>query len=77
MKPVLVTWVDSTQSEPGWQDIDDVLNRFPVPIQSVGFLVDKSVELITLANSYDDEAQTVEGVSTIPMVSILSIKDLS
>lgn len=62
---VEVSWVDTT-GHSGWQSVDEALNRAPVLMHTLGYLIDKNEKFIKLVRSVEDDGHDVGDVFTIP-----------
>lgn len=69
-KKYIVRWLDSTQTEAGWQFIEDIVEPSTTEIESVGYLIHETPEVLGMANSYDESNESVEGYFTIPVCCI-------
>lgn len=73
-KPILIEWIDSKGITNQWEYLDEIDPMKPDKCLSVGFLLKKTREYVTIAQSIG-ETQVV-GRTTIPCCSIKSIKKL-
>lgn len=76
---VLVEWLDSKRTDPGWEHLEGILPFFPARRFSVGFLTDNQKDYKTLAQSLNttkDNAQVI-GQITIPACAIVRLTRLS
>ena len=74
--PVRVTWIDAAGGPIGWTHVDD-LNLAPRTITTVGWLVsDALTGHVVLAQSYDAETGSVDGVIQIPLSPLVTVRQL-
>lgn len=71
---VLVEWIDA-ESEDAWTNVEDVDHSI-TPIMSVGWLVYKDEESLSVALNHDVKNDSVSCMMKIPMGMIVSIKKL-
>ena len=74
MKLVLVEWLDAITAHSGWKDIDEVRKNKPPLVKSVGWVVSKSPNHITLCASI--VGKDVDGDVTVPMGMVRKITEL-
>ena len=72
---VFIEWVDSKGITNQWEYLDEIDPIKPDKCLSVGFLLEKTREYVTITQSIG-EAQTI-GRTTIPCCSIKRIKKLT
>lgn len=76
-KLVLVSWEDANSpAQDAWEDATLVRSRL-VPVQSVGWIIERNKRLVTLAASLTDGGAGACGsLITIPMANVVRIKRL-
>jgi len=72
---LLIEWLDSKGITSQWEYLDDAEPMKPDECLSVGFLLEKTREYVTIAQSVG-ETQVI-GRTTIPCCSIKGIKELT
>ena len=77
MKIVEVTWRDSVAAGGQWEDCGVAKEMTLSECRSVGFLICRDKEKVTLAQSLGRNGQAVINVVSIPKGCVLEIKELS
>lgn len=72
---VLVEWIDIATT-PGWSDNDKLLHVKPAHCRSIGFLLDKDSDQITICSGYADDEDLAD-ITVFPVGVILSITILA
>lgn len=77
---VIISWVDSCQSEGAWQFLSDFSAQKPMEVTSVGWLIQDDdvckVLAQSLAHRTDDDVQSA-GRKVIPSKCVVKIERLS
>ena len=73
---VYVCWLDSRAVGPGWVLIENLENRV-LFCHSVGWVVSKSEKSWIIAPHYAEAPEQINGALEIPVVSILSVTELT
>ena len=73
-----VEWVDSTFTEEGWKDIDEVMERCKDSIVSCGFVAGEDNDVLVLALSWNPTEHSKDwgSVFVIPKRAIVSRRTL-
>lgn len=66
VKPVEVSWVDAT-GHAGWQTVTEAMDKQPVLMHTLGYLIDRNKKYIKLVRSLDSDGEDVGDVFTIPI----------
>ncbi len=76
---VIVTWLDSVQTNGSWQHLSDFKKQKPVTVGTVGWLIQKDDQVVVLAQSIgwtdEDNAQSA-GRKVIPRCCVQKIEKL-
>lgn len=72
---VEISWVDAT-GHSGWQSVDEALDRKPVLMHTLGYVIEKTDKYIKMVRSVEDEGHDVGDVFTIPTDWIQRVKRL-
>ena len=70
MHRVMVTWVDA-RSEDGWTELSELDVRV-ARINTVGYVVDETEDILCVAGSVDEVTKQVSGLMFIPKVCIIN-----
>lgn len=73
--PCEVEWVDAT-GHSGWQSVDEALERKPVTMYTLGYVIEKTNKFLKLVRSVEDKGDDVGDVFTIPNDWVRKIKRL-
>lgn len=65
IRPVEVAWVDAT-GHSGWQTVDEAMQKRPVLMYTLGYIIDRNDKYLKLVRSVEDEGSDVGDVFTIP-----------
>lgn len=76
MKLLLIDWIDAVGGKGDWTDISTLKERTLPTIQSVGFLILETDELVALSPHIDSENELGFGEITIPKSQIKKRKVL-
>lgn len=68
MNCVYVEWIDS-ETDDGWGKIKDVSDNLTL-CRTIGYLIKDSSDFVTIAHSWDEENDHVNGTIQIPKVAI-------
>ena len=71
---VEVKWLDSKGVTTGWEYIDELQSLKPAECKTVGYLIERTKQYITVAQSVSEE-QLLARI-TIPVCSIIKMKKL-
>ena len=75
---VMITWLDSRQSEGSWKWLSDYAPMKPVEVVSVGWLIQDDGEVKVLAQSLAPDGDNVQsaGRKAIPTCCVMKIETL-
>lgn len=65
IRPVEVQWVDTT-GHSGWHSVDEAMQRKPVVMFTLGYIIERTNKYLKLVRSVEDEGTDVGDVFTIP-----------
>lgn len=77
-KMVVVDWVDTTSPQDKWQCIIDVRGRPPLECQTMGFVIERTPDYITIAGTMteDEDIPMLSHIMTIPTGCIRRVRSL-
>jgi len=70
---VEVSWVDAT-SHSGWYEVDEALEKQPVLMHTMGYLLEKNKKFIKLVRSVEDKGNAIGDPFIIPTDWVRRIK---
>lgn len=76
MKIIEVIWRDAVGEDTGWTDFDEVEAEQLVEVKTAGYLIAEKPDCLTLALSVDETNQKTAAYITIPMVNVVSVREL-
>ena len=65
IRVVEVSWNDAT-GHSGWQTVDEAMERKPVLMHTVGYLIERNDKFLKMVRSVDNDGDDVGDVFTIP-----------
>jgi len=74
MNLVKVDWIDS-ETHMGWESAAEFMDKLNT-VTTVGYLVYENEEQITIASSYDPEAEHYNSVIRIPKVCVTNREEI-
>ena len=77
-KMVIVDWVDTTSPQDKWTCIVDVRGRAPLECQTIGFVIERTQDYITVAGTTTDEGEVamLSHIMTIPTGCLRRVRSL-
>lgn len=73
--PAEVEWVDAT-GHSGWQSVDEALERKPVTMYTLGYIIERTDKFLKMVRSVEDKGDDVGDVFTIPNDWVRKVKRL-
>ena len=76
IKIVEIEWIDSCSSR-GWASKEHHIGDFSVSsCRSTGYVIEKTKDIITLAQSLGDDTKNIADTISIPLVAVKKIRTL-